>query len=223
MKAPLLLFFFPFVVSGTFAQVNNDELSLKISKAEEANLQKLKSYLWKRKSEAFLDGQLKVTALTDFSFDANGKLQAKVIDAQSSVKKKPGLRGRAQQSAAEDKLEYIQKALELSIQYTYMSKGQMIDFFGKATVSKKEDGTLVATAENIYMQGDKLTVNIDPTTNLFKYREFKSLLGKDNIEGQVNYESFSSGVSHVSSTVLNMPAQKMKINATNQDYSQRVN
>jgi hypothetical protein len=98
----------------------------------------------------------------------------------------------------------------------------LLDFFSKATVSKKDDGTLVATADNVYMQGDKLTVYVDPKTNLFKYKEFKSLLGKDPIDGKMNYELFSSGVSHGSTTTLNMPAQKMKVEAVNQDYSQRV-
>jgi hypothetical protein len=38
----------------------------------------------------------------------------------------------------------------------------------------------------------------------------------------VNYEKFSSFINRVATTVLNMPAQKMKIDAKNQDYSQRV-
>jgi hypothetical protein len=103
-----------------------------------------------------------------------------------------------------------------------MSKGQLIDFFSKATFSNKEDGTIVATADNVYIQGDKLTVHIDPKTHLFTYKEFKSFLDKDPIDGVVHYATLGSGVSHVSNTVLNMPAQKMKIDATNQDYSQRV-
>ena len=212
-----------FNISVAQAPIDKDALSLAISKAEDTNLQKLKAYIWKRKSDVFLEGQLKLTTLTEYSFDVSGKLQAKLVDAESSVKKKPGLRGRAQQSAIEDKMQYVGKALDLSIQYAYMSKGQLLDFFSKAVVSKKEDGTLVATAENLYVQGDKLTVNIDPVTNLFKYKEFTSLLGKDPIDGQVSYEKFNSGVNHVSTTTLNLPAQKMKINATNQDYSQRVN
>ncbi len=221
MKKILFLICF-ITATQTFAQIDRDALSLKISKAEEANLQKLKAYLWKRKSDAYLDGQLKATVFSEFSFDAAGKLDAKVVDAQSSVKQKPGLRGQIQKNAAEDKMDYVSKALELSLKYAYMTKGELLDFFSKATLSEKEDGTLVATAENVYMKGDKLTVYVDPKTNLFKYKEFKSLLGNDPIDGQINYESFSTGVSHVSTTIMNMPAQKMKIDAKNQDYSQRV-
>ena len=79
-----------------------------------------------------------------------------------------------------------------------------------------------ATAENVNVQGDKLTILVDKKTNLYIKKVFASLLGKDPVNGEINYEKFSSGVNHGSTTVLNMPAQSMKIDAKNQDYSQRV-
>jgi hypothetical protein len=205
------------------AQIDKEALALSISKAEDANLQKLKAYIWKRKSDGYVNGKVLATVISEFSFDATGKLQAKVVDAKSGVQKKRGIRGNQQEKAIDAKMDYIGKALDVSIQYAYMSKGQLLDFFSKATVSKKEDGTLIATADNVYMPGDKLTVHVDPATNLFKYKEFKSFVGKDPISGHLNYESFSSGVSHVSSTNMEMPAQQMAVKAANQDYSQRVN
>jgi len=168
-----------------------------------------------------ISGQLKLTTFTEFSFDEQGKLQTKLIDAESSVKQKPGLRGKAQQNAAEDKMEYIGKALELALAYTYMSKGQLLDFFGKATVTEK-DGIIEATGENVYVKGDKLTIHVDSKTNLYIDKKFSSFLGKDPIDGEIKYEKFSSGINHGSETILNMPAQNMKIDAKNQDYSQRV-
>jgi hypothetical protein len=204
------------------AQIDKEQLALTISKADDANTEKLKAFIWKRKSDVAINGEVKLTTITEFSFDSQGKLQTKLVDAESSVKQKPGLRGRAQQNAAEDKAEYVQKALELSVAYTFMTKGQLLDFFSKATVTEK-DGTLEATAENVYVKGDKLSLWVDSKTNLYTKKKFSSLLGKDAIDGEINYEKFSSGVNHGSTTVLNMPAQKMKIDATNQDYSQRVN
>jgi len=203
------------------AQVDKDQLALAINKADEANTEQLKSYMWKRKSDAFVEGVLKLTTITEFSYDAAGKLQAKVIDAQSTVKQKPGIRGKIQEGAAEDKMDYVGKALELSLAYTFMTKGQLIDFFGKATVTVK-DGFIEATASDVYVKGDKLTILVDAATNLYLNKKFTSLLGKDPVDGEIRYEKFSSGVNHGSTTVLNMPAQKMKIDAKNQDYSQRV-
>lgn len=204
-----------------YAQVDKDKLALAINAADEANTKQLMQYIWKRKSEVAVDGQVKLTTITEFSFDEQGKLLAKLVNAESSVKQKPGVRGRIQQNAAEDKAEYVQKALELSLAYTYMTKGQLMDYFSKATVTEK-DGIVEATGQNIYVQGDKLTIWVDAKTNLYTKKVFSSLLGKDPIDGEINYEKFSSGVNHGSTTILNMPAQKMKINAVNQDYSQRV-
>lgn len=203
------------------AQVDKEQLALTISKADDANTEKLKAYIWKRKSDVSIDGQLKLTTITEFSFDEKGELQAKMIDAETSVKKKPGIRGKIQENVAEDKADYIGKSLELAMNYTFMTKGQLLDFFGKATVTEKDD-VIEATAENVNVQGDKLTIWVDKKTNLYIKKTFSSLLGKDPVNGEINYEKFSSGVNHGSTTVLNMPAQKMKIDAKNQDYSQRV-
>ena len=216
-----LLILISLVSSLAFAQVDKEQLALSISKADDANTEKLKAYIWKRKSDVSINGEVKLTTFTEFSFDDQGKLQAKLVDAESSVKQKPGVRGKMQQNAAEDKMDYVGKALELSLAYTFMTKGQLMDFFSKATITEK-DGVIEATGENIYVKGDKLTVWVDKKTNLYTKKVFSSLLGKDAIDGQINYEKFSSGVSHGSTTTLNMPVQKMKIDATNQDYSQRV-
>jgi len=206
---------------GAAAQIDKEQLTLAIAKADDANTEKLKAYVWKRKSDVSVNGQLKLTTITAFSFDNTGKLQAKLVDAESSVKQKRGLRGRAQQNAAEGKMDYVEKALELSLAYTFMTKGQLLDFFSKATVTQS-DNIIEATGENIYVQGDKLTIHVDPKTNLYLDKTFSSLLGKDPVDGQIKFEKFSSGVNHGSVTVLNMPAQKMKIDALNQDYTQRV-
>lgn len=220
MKHLIFLICLGLSLSG-FAQIDKEKLALTISKADDANTEKLKAYIWKRKSDVSVDGKLKLTTITEFSFDEQGKLQAKVVDAETTVKKKPGLRGKVQENAAEDKMDYVGKALELSLAYTYMTKGQLLDFFSKATVSEKA-GVIEAIGENIYVQGDKLTIHIDKKTNLYLDKKFSSLLGKDPIDGEIKYEKFNSAVNHGSATMLNMPVQKMKIDAKNQDYSQRV-
>jgi len=212
-----------FFLSGFlgFGQTDKEQLALKVAKAEEQNLARLKEYIWKRHSNVFLDNQLKLTTITEFKFNPEGKIETKVVDANTTVKQKPGLRGAAQKSAAEDKLDYIQKALELSISYVFLTKGELVDFFDKSTITEK-DGFLEAVASNVLVQGDRLLVKIDPTNNLIVYREFTSLLGKDAIDGKLNYDKFSNGTIHGTMTTLNMPVQKMRIEGSNQDYTIRV-
>jgi len=203
------------------AQIDKDKLAFAINAADEANTEQLKAFIWKRVSDVSVEGTHKLTTITEFSFDETGKLQAELVDAESSVKDKPGIRGKIQENAAEDKLEYIEKALDLALAYTFMTKGQLIDFLSKAVVTEKE-GIIEATAENVNIKGDKLTIQVEASTNLYLNKKFSSLLGTEPIDGEIKYEKFSSGVNHGSSTLLNMPAQKMRIDAKNQDYSQRV-
>ena len=97
------------------------------------------------------------------------------------MKQKPGLRGKAQQNAAEDKMDYVGKALELSSAYTFMTKGQLLDFFSKATVTEK-DGVIEATGADVYVKGDKLTIlGRQENQSYTRKRTFSSLLGKDPV------------------------------------------
>jgi hypothetical protein len=206
------------------AQDDLESLSLQVSKAEEANLAKLKAYLWKRQSETFVGDVLKATVVMDCQFDSTGKLVVTPIDATTTVQQQRGIRGRMQQNAMEDNMDYVGKALELSAHYIYMSKGQLLDFFSRSKLSTLENGTLVVTGSDVYVKGDQLIVHVDPKTHLFLYKGFTTKLGEDAISGSAEYQSFSSsGVSHVDKTTLLLPAKKARIVAVNKDYSQRVN
>ena len=205
-----------------YSQIDKEQLALKVSKIEDTNNLKLKEFIWKRYSTVTVDGAVKAKIINEFSYDETGKLQMKNVGTESSVEKKPGLRGKIQEGQIEEKTEYFQKALQLSIAYTFMSKGELLDFFEKATITEK-NGVIEATAENVNVKGDRLTVLIDAATYLFISKKFSSFLDKDVIDGETKYEKFSSGINHGSETILNLPAQKAKIEAKNQDYSKRVN
>lgn len=221
MKNLVLISFLCLYSLINVAQVDKVQLALDVSKAETQNLEKIKEYVWKRHSRVFVDNQLKLTTITEFSFNAEGKLEYKVIDSESTVKKQPGLRGAAQQSAAEDKKEYIQQALNLATEYNFMSKGELVDFFDKAALTQK-DGMIEAVASNVHVPGDKLLIRIDPATHLIVYKEFTSLLGKDAIDGKLSFDKFSNGTLHGTTTVLNLPVQRMRLEGVNQDYTIRV-
>ncbi len=221
MKIIVSLLLLLFFASPGLAQIDKDKLALNISKAEQDNQQKLKEFVWKRRSDVFIESKLVLTTITEFSYNPEGKLETKIVDAETSIQKKPGLRGKAQANAVEDKADYVEKSLALALQYAFMSKGEMVDFISKATITEK-NGQLEAVADNVHVNGDRLLVRIDPKTYLFTYKEFTSLLGKDKVEGKLNYETFSSGINHLSVTSLLLPAQKMNIDAKNQDYTIRV-
>ncbi len=222
MKNLLIIAFFLLSYSSIIAQIDKEQLALDVSKAESENTEKLKEFIWKRYTTTSVEGEIKSKVTTELSFNESGELQATSLGAESSVKQKRGIRGKMQKNAMEDNAEYVGKALQIAIAYTYMSKGQLLDFFEKATVTEQAD-VIKIIGTNILLQGDKLTVLLDKETKLYINKKFSSNLDKDIINGEIIYEKFSSGINHVSETILNLPAKKAIINAKNMDYSQRIN
>lgn len=221
MKKLVLLFAMVVGITAFAQEVDRDMLSLKISKADAANTELLKAFIWKKSSIVTVDGVEKATTLSEFKFDEKGELQMQNIDANTTVKQKRGLRGKAQANAAQDNMDYVEEALNIMISYTYMSKGQLLDFFGKAELSEM-DGILTATGKDIFAKGDMLIIKVEEATNLFVYKKFSSTMGEDPVSGEINYGKFKSGISHVTDHVLNLPGKSAVINSTNQDYSQRI-
>lgn len=209
------------ICAALVAQIDAEQLALDVSKAEQANTEKLLPFIWKRYSTATVDGEVKATVITEFKFDENGELNATQVGGESNVKKKPEIRGRIQESAIENNVDYVSKALELALSYTFMSKGQLLDFFEKGLINEK-DNAIQVTAGNIYMKGDSLTVLVDKETKLFIDKKFSSMLDEDPINGELKYGTFSSGISHGTETLINLPGKNAIINAENKDYSQRI-
>ena len=204
-----------------FAQIDKEQFALDVSKADAANTEKLKGFIWKRHSAATVDGVEKATVINELSFGDDGKIQVTQIDANTTVKQKRGVRGAIQKNTAEDNMEYVEQALGLALAYTFMSKGQLLDYFEGSTITEK-DGTYKVVGENVLQQGDKLTVVVEKATNLFLSKNFSTKLGEDPIDGELKFAKFSSGVGHGTTTVLNLPGKNAQINAKNQDYTARI-
>lgn len=221
MNKSILLLMLSFCLT-TYAQIDTDQLSLDISKADAANTEQLKAFIWKKYSVVTMDGEVKLNTTTEFSFDEKGELQTEMIESTSPEKPKKGLRGRIQKNAQEENLDYTQKALELALAYTFMSKGQLIDFFSKAAITEK-DGIIEASGKDVFVKGDSLNVTVESSTKLFLSKSFSTFLDKDPISGSVEYLKFSSGISHGSKSSFNLPAKNAVITSENKDYSQRVN
>jgi hypothetical protein len=222
MKLYLTLLLFATAITLCTGQINKTQLALDVSNAEFANMQKMKSFIWNRSSTATVDGEVKATLVNQLSFDSKGDLQVTQISGNTTVKKKRGIRGRIQESSIDKSMEYVSDALALGLKYMYMSKGQLLDFYDKATISEA-NGIISATASNVFMNGDNMTILVDAATNLYVKKTFSTLLESDPVDGVVTYEKFSSGINHVAETVLKLPAKKTVIDAKNIDYSQRVN
>ena len=210
------------VLLPSFGQeINKTQLALDIADVNQANTKALMEYIWKREMLVYSGDEVKLTLLTELSVNDEGKLESRVIEAKSDVKKKRGIRGKVQSNAMDAKTDYIEKGVKLLLAYGYMSKGNLVDFFDKAEISSSND-LISMVANNVYVEKDKVTLTVNKNTHLYTKKEFSSFIGEDPVSGVIYYETFKNGVSHVSNMVLNMPSEKMKLDATNKDYTVRV-
>lgn len=223
MKKSILLFVacFAFSLSG-FSQIDKDQLALEVSKVDADNTAKLKEYVWKLHADVFGEGGNKTTLISEFQYDEAGELNIRLVDGETNIQKKPGLRGKMQQNAIEGKAEYIANAMQYALSYTYMTKGQLLDFFDKAEITEN-NGVITAKGKDVYVAGDELTINIDAETKLYLSKSFSTTMNADPISGEVQYDTFkSSGVNHITTTKLDLPAQSVKVEGENKDYTIRV-
>lgn len=223
MKKSILLFiaFLAFNLSG-FSQINKEQLALDVSKVDAENTEKLKEYVWKLHADVFGEGGNKTTLISEFKYNDTGELNINLVGGETNIQKKPGIRGKMQQNAIENKAEYIAKAMRYALSYTYMTKGQLLDFFDKAEVTEN-NGVITAKGKDVYVAGDELTIMMDAETKLFLSKSFSTKMNADPIAGEVQYDTFkSSGVNHITTTKLDLPSESVKIEGENKDYTIRV-
>ena len=204
-----------------FAQVDTDMLSLEISKTDAENTEKLKAFVWKEDLVVIVDGTEKLTVVNEISLDAEGQVHITNLDSKTTVRQQRGIRGRIQANVAEDNLEYVDQAVHLALQYSFMSKGQLVDFFDKAVITQNE-GIITATAGDIFIKGDNLTLKVESETKLFVSKEFSSFVGEDPMDGKIEYAKFSNGVNHAKTYVLNLPGKQAVIKVANRDYVMKM-
>ncbi|MDX2130326.1 MAG: hypothetical protein SFU91_14925 [Chloroherpetonaceae bacterium] len=205
-----------------FIQTDKEQLALEVSKVDAENIEKLKKYIWKMHSVVSGEGGNKTTLVSEFKFDQKGELSITVVDGKTNIDRKAGIRGKVQQNAMQSKLEYVSNAMKYSLAYTYMTKGQLLDFFEKADVYES-NGIIKVFGKNVIVNGDELTIFIDAKTKFFIRKSFSTKMGSDPIKWEVLYEIFqSSGINHISKSKLELPTERITIEGENKDYTVRV-
>lgn len=192
-------------------------IALEIAKAQELNRAKLMNYSWQRSSKTFVNDEEKTHSLVKIWFNTEGKMESSVLSSTSTAKKKPGMRGRMQQSAGEDMKKLIEHSINISIKYVYLSKGNWIDLLDKPGV-KVENGLVKIDTKDLLQNGDKAHYVIDETTKLLKSINITSQVDGKTFNCTIEFKTMSDGTNHPSRTVITIPSESMKITAENIDY-----
>jgi len=221
MKKFLTLMFAGICFLAANAQIDKTQLSLDVSKKYSDNLKLHTQYTWKRSVEAFVDKDKVMSSLSSVTIGLDGKMVANVIQEQSYVQKKPGLRGAMQENGAQDMNAYIKNAIELTMKYIFPSQGQMVDLFNKGTLSLLDNSTLQAEAFNLLAQGDRLNYKYNKTTLDCLSQDISTVMNGDPVKAIVSYEN-ADGLNRVRSVQLTLPAKNVVINLSNSEYAKKL-
>jgi len=180
----MLVIAFGFVLPVTAQDTDSAQRALKYAEVQQKNTDALKEYSWKTRTEISMNDQSMLTALIQARFDADGQLQHTTISSESHVEKMRGMRGRKQKQKLEELGQLIEKVVSVQASYVIMSKGQLVDFFEKATF---EDGTgemkgmQKIHAKSVLFRNDELTVWVDPSTGLNRRLTIKTPLDEQTV------------------------------------------
>jgi len=221
MKALIpFLFAFVFLIPASFSQVDKTQMSLDVSKKYQQNIGQLAQLTWKRKTEGFVDGKMAMSSLSSVTIGPDGKLNAVVIQKQSYVAQKRGLRGAIQKGVVSDINEYVKNAVELVNKYIFLSQGQMIDLFNKGTLSVL-GSSLQAEGFNLLLQGDRVNFKFDQSSLLYQSQDISTIMNGDPVKAIVKYETIN-GINRVNSVVIDLPGPKVKIKLANFEYAKKL-
>jgi len=219
--ALILFLFLAFSQNSLLAQ-NEDsatDLALKISETQANNMISLKNYSWKMSSNIEVEDELKLVVLTQYRFNTEGKLEATQISNEWKVEKKKRIAGKKQQSAMEENQKVAEEAFNLLRQYIFMSKGQMVDFYEKATIgNSSEEGIIEINANSVLVKDDNVVQMVDEKTLLTRKMIVKSLLSTNNLTGTIQLGSLDDGTNRPVQIIVEIPTRKLKIVMENFDF-----
>ncbi len=122
--------------------------------------------------------------VSSLSIGPDGKM---VTTAVSSVATDPpptrGIRGAIARKKIDEIKAYVKDAVQVSMGYIYLNKGDMVNYFDAAGISQS-GSTITVVGSNVKQPNDQLTMNITSGTLAFISQSFKSTVSTgDAISG----------------------------------------
>jgi len=181
--------------------------ALAFSDAAQQNARAMMQYTWKMSVQVRVDGAAKPERLYHMRYDNQGVLHKTPLSEPQDPKKR-GVRGQVQKKKQEAAKEYATAIAELVRKYSSPSTGTLVDFFQKATVTPRPDGTIEIKGAGFLVNGDTVIYVIDPRTNELRVFSFWTVMDGDKVRGETQFSRLSNGLSYAARTTIDFEAKK---------------
>jgi hypothetical protein len=224
MKKSFVLIGFLISIFNSLSAQESDKTkySLQVSAAAAANRAEMAGYTWTRTVQVFVGGELNNTIISSLSLGTDGKIITNSSSTKPAKPPRTGIRGDIEKKKIDELKAYIDNALSVGMSYLFLSKGRMLDFFDAGTISKKGDSTSIVGA-NVNTAGDQLTMTIQSSTLAYISEHFKTVVSNgDAMTGNINYKTFSNGLTVIDGGELNLPGKTMKLVIANTNFAKKL-
>jgi hypothetical protein len=204
------------------------------AESQKANAQALRQYSWKSRTEIKLKGESKNVKVEQVRYDLNGKLQKTPIagpppaaPAAAAAPARGGrgggrLKNKVIENKKEEFGEMMQGLGQLVASYGQLPPEKMQAFAANATKGKGEgamDGTAQIKGANVLLQGDSMTMWIDPTSQMMRRVEIKTLYEGKPATLITDYRSVPNGPTYMAQAMLTYPEKNVELTVDNYEYA----
>ncbi len=212
-------------VAAVAQEEDPDEMGLRYAGVQQDGIEQLKQYKWQTEIKMMREDEVKAEFTVANRLNEKGQMVQEVESAEASDRQKRGLRGRAQKQNAEDAGEFLNHVVQVMATYIFMSKGQEVDFFDKATITEgvgSDKGKLVVMATDVTVPKDVVTKWIDPQTLFPSKITFETVVDEVPVQGEVLYRPIENGPNVPRQATITIPAKKSVVTTEFLNYEKQL-
>ena len=217
---------------GLASVVASAEQKEQFVQAQQANKAALREYTWKRRTELKLKGESKKVTMEQVRYDIDGKLEKTAIGgAPEQPPKEPPASGRGRrggrvkakviENKKEEFAELMQNLGALAASYGQLPQDKLQAFASTATVAKGEGadaGMVRIQGANVLVDGDSMSIWIDPTSYMMRRVEIGTALEKKPVRLVSEYRDVNDGPTYQARAVLQYPEKQVELTVENFEY-----
>jgi len=185
------------------------------------NVQMLRNYSWKMRTELKMGGESKVTSLFQIRFDVSGQMQKTLISAPPEPKKARGIKGKKIKQKQEEMKALVEALSKTAMAYILPKPDQFQRFLQTANTWQGQGGTggsMRVEGKSFAKPGDHVNLYVNSTTKDFQKMSETTDLEGNPVQIQADYRSMQNGPTYLAKMTLDYPEAGVQLIVENFDY-----
>ncbi len=194
----------------------------KFQQAQKQNGAAQRRYTWMSRTELLLKGESKNVKVESVRYNSAGQLNKTVVESTPQQEQGGGkLKQRIIEKKKAEFKELMEGLGDLAQSYAHLTQEQMQALAQNASISQGQgvmQGTMRIQSTNVVVQGDTMTLWVDPQTFLFRQVQIDSLYEKKPMKLNVEFQSLPQGPTVSTHVILDYPEKQVRVLIDNSDY-----